>query len=348
MKREYVMLAHGYDPKKYHIGGWFVSEKLDGERCIWDGGITRGVSKKNVPWANTAKDSRYVDAPIATGLWTRYGNVIQAPNFWLDQLPKIPLDGELYFGRNQRQSLMTIIKKLVPGQDWEFVSYNVFDLVPFEMWLADGTINNTNFKKTLKGISPDTSSLAYVPKGMTQFVTTVDLMKQKIQENKVIKILHQHKLPDAADEAEAQVKTLLEEISLEGGEGLIIKSPAARWTPERSHMMQKVKKLDDMEGTVIGYTSGRETDKGSKLLGKMGALILDIGGKRLELSGFTDGERELDSDAAKAWACIHTGQELPPQYSCRQFPRGTVVTFKYRGLSEDGIPQEARFWRRRS
>jgi len=67
--REFLMLAQVYDPKKHAIGGWRVSEKKDGERCWWDGGITRGIPKSRVPWANTKKDARYRTAPIATGLW---------------------------------------------------------------------------------------------------------------------------------------------------------------------------------------------------------------------------------------------------------------------------------------
>ena len=43
MNREFVQLAQVYDPKKHGIAGWFVSEKLDGMRCLWDGGITRGL-----------------------------------------------------------------------------------------------------------------------------------------------------------------------------------------------------------------------------------------------------------------------------------------------------------------
>lgn len=40
MKRQFLMLAHDYDPKKHSILGWYMSEKLDGLRAWWDGGIT--------------------------------------------------------------------------------------------------------------------------------------------------------------------------------------------------------------------------------------------------------------------------------------------------------------------
>jgi ATP-dependent DNA ligase len=39
-KREFLMLAHKHEGQ--NILGWLYSEKLDGMRCFWDGGITRG------------------------------------------------------------------------------------------------------------------------------------------------------------------------------------------------------------------------------------------------------------------------------------------------------------------
>ena len=138
-------------------------------------------------------------------------------------------------------------------------------------------------------------------------------------------------------------------------DGLIIRHPDKVWMPERVYSVLKVKPWDDAEGTVIGYITGRETDKGSKLLGMMGALILDFNGKRLELSGFTEDERKLvvcigssagENGDAKNWAIKHPEKECPDWIEAVDFPRGSVVTFKYRGLSNDGIPQEARYWRK--
>ena len=44
-RREFLMLAHKFNPKKHRIGGWYMSEKLDGMRCWWDSGVTRGILK---------------------------------------------------------------------------------------------------------------------------------------------------------------------------------------------------------------------------------------------------------------------------------------------------------------
>ena len=102
MKQECVQLAQHYKPAKHFIGGWLMSEKLDGFRFIWDGGITRGMRADSISWANTTKDKT---PKYATGLWTRYHKPIYAPKWWLDQLPEIPLDGEGWTCRDDRQTL---------------------------------------------------------------------------------------------------------------------------------------------------------------------------------------------------------------------------------------------------
>jgi hypothetical protein len=87
----------------------------------------------------------------------------------------------------------------------------------------------------------------------------------------------------------------------------------------------------------------------------MGALILEIDeGKRLELSGFTDEERTLVDrrsengySDAEDWAMENPETECPEGIEAEQFPIGSTVTFRYRGKSKDGIPQEARYWRKR-
>jgi len=326
------MLAHKLESQS--IGGWYMSEKLDGQRAYWDGGITRGMPKPEVPWANTAKDGRLLAPQIATGLWSRYGNVIHASTEFLDRLPNFPLDGELYTGN--RQQLRSIISKLVPGPEWKNVEYVVFDSPTLP---EDGSISCTNFKKVIRGCSPFYQLHNVVVLPLRSFQSTYNWL----QDQTGFTLHPQERLSMNTDDAENRLASYLDEVVRRGGEGVMLRHPGSYWMPERTHNLLKVKKLDDMEGTVVGYTSGRLTTLGSKLLGKMGALILDIGGKRLELSGFTDSERELTDST---WAAAYPGCVLPDDVSAKHFPRGSKVTFKYRGLSNAGIPTEARYWRK--
>ena len=111
-RREFLQLAHTYDAAKHKIAGWYVSEKLDGTRAFWDGGLSRGQPTKLIPWASVidpkTKKPKDRVKPVATGLWSRYGNPIMAPDWFLDSLPPIFLDGELWTGRGSFQLCRSI------------------------------------------------------------------------------------------------------------------------------------------------------------------------------------------------------------------------------------------------
>ena len=91
----------------------------------------------------------------------------------------------------------------------------------------------------------------------------------------------------------------------------MLRQPESLWYPKRMKHLLKHKPFDDDEGILVGYTSDRETNKGSKHLGKIGALILDYKGKRLELSGLADDERELLTDDISDFASGTPGQGQP-------------------------------------
>ena len=368
MKREFLELAHTFKRTKHSPAGWFMSEKLDGHRCFWDGGISRGFNKYEIPWANTAKDSRYIERQICTGLWSRYGNIIHAPNYWLDALPCIPMDGELYATNMSRQAISKIIKNQKVDKGWGEINYYIFNFVPYKTIFASGVLNNINFQKDFKYAYDWISSrlqsgihIDYLPKTTSSFELTYSLMCKYLECNSVAKS-HLHKqLPFntllASHKLEEYLKTVIET----GGEGIMLRAPYSKYECCRSHNLLKVKPFNDAEGTVVGYITGRKTDKGSKLLGKMGSMILDYNGKRLELSGFTDKERLLTNwdcrlpnplditpalQSAEEWAKLNPETQCPKYIGALEFPPGTKVTFKYRGLSDDGVPQEARYWRK--
>lgn len=97
--QERVQLAVSWPEKKSPQGFW-VSEKLDGVRAVWDGRILR----------------------------FRSGRVISAPAWFLSALPAVPLDGELWIGRSQFDRLSGLVRQVVPNdQAWKTVTYRVFD-----------------------------------------------------------------------------------------------------------------------------------------------------------------------------------------------------------------------------
>ena len=267
----------------------------------------------------------------------------------------MPLDGELYNFDLSRQQIMSIVKQLEPDDRWHQISEYVFDMLCPERWLAPGHIKNPYFEKVITSemigwFNSRATNLVYrLPLGAP--FRTVTKLLERYHQYPSLAILQQERLPLANGMAQDVVKEALENISVAGGEGLILRDPFSVGTMKRCHSTLKVKKLKDMEGEVIGYVTGRETDKGSKLLGKVGALILKIsGGKRLELAGSGIQYKYLDFTStafanAEQWAIENPGKEVPLIIWAEHFPRGTIVTFRYRGLSDDGIPQEARYWR---
>jgi len=164
MKQEYLMLAHTYKPAKHNIGGWFISEKLDDTRAFWDGGVSRGLPASEVPYANCVKDDRLLELPISTGLWSRSGKVIYAPNDWLDCMPNCPLDGELFLGRGNFQALRRIVAEHNPSPAWNDVRFMAFDSPLWDTFVAkrEVKIRNERILKMLKnGISPANVALKF-------------------------------------------------------------------------------------------------------------------------------------------------------------------------------------------
>lgn len=97
----------GQDPT-----GWWMSEKLDGVRAFWNG--TKFVS--------------------------RLGNEFMAPDWFVAGLPAdMTLDGELWGGRGQFQSTVSVVKTAKSPQ-WPTIRYKVFDApgikAPFEQRMA--------------------------------------------------------------------------------------------------------------------------------------------------------------------------------------------------------------------
>jgi DNA ligase-1 len=355
------MKAHTYTPKA-NVAGWYASEKLDGARCFWDGGVSRGCATTTIPWANTHHPKsgclKAKIKPTASGLWSNYGNPIAAPDWFLNQLPAMPLDGELWAGRGNYQLCMSAIRKDTPvDEEWEQITFPVFGTPPIPQVFRTGLIKNAHYVKTIefntvlrwfesrKEIFG--GDYKHLTSG-TSFESELGLLSEAIPSEGSIVYLHlQRKLPPTHEAAAKAVEEMLDRIVDEGGEGLVLRAPRSAWVPRRVRDILKYKPWSDAEGTVTGFTAGRETDKGSRLLGKIGALIVEYNGKRLELSGLTDEERLLDDFESEDLAREMPGSDLPSFVQGRYFKVGQTVTFKYRELSEDGIPKEARYYRKR-
>ncbi len=369
LRREFLQLAKPYNSAKDNLAGWCVSEKLDGTRCFWDGGLSRGVPTEEVPWAGIIDPKTGTKKakikPIATGLWSRYGNPIIAPDEFLNKLPCCPLDGELWAGRGNFQLSRSICGGDTPDPRFnEAIVYAVYGCPPLVSVFATGEIKNTNMVCDLDFLACEqwikrrlaafgrtrrqAGDFVYLP-GRVPFADEMQFLSVSL-ENTDLSVCYMHqqtKLIDIPHEAAAQVEAYLQRVLDLGGEGVVVRNPAAPWIPKRHKDILKYKPFEDAEAVITGFTSGRETAKGSKHLGRIGALITDFNGKRLELSGMTDAEREFASGEMVVFASANPGVDMPGYFQGRHFKKGQTVTFKFRELSDDGIPKDARYWRRR-
>nr|WP_314240275.1 DNA ligase [uncultured Campylobacter sp.] len=87
--------------KGQNVGGWLVSEKLDGVRAYWDG----------------------------RNLLSRNGKILAAPEGWSAHFPPFALDGELYTARGEFEKIQSIVMDKMPSATaWSEIKFYVFDV----------------------------------------------------------------------------------------------------------------------------------------------------------------------------------------------------------------------------
>jgi len=95
-----VLLANVWNARLDPTAYW-VSEKLDGVRALWDGSQLR----------------------------TRNGHLIQAPAWYVAGFPKREMDGELWIKRSQFEAVAGAVNQQTPDDArWRQIKYRIFEL----------------------------------------------------------------------------------------------------------------------------------------------------------------------------------------------------------------------------
>lgn len=106
-----LLLAEKWDNAR-NLSGWWMSEKLDGVRAYWNG-------------------KEFI---------SRQGNVYLAPEWFLEGLPDMPLDGELWLDRKKFQRAVSIVRRKDRSDLWKEITFLIFDAPgmdePFEKRMA--------------------------------------------------------------------------------------------------------------------------------------------------------------------------------------------------------------------
>jgi len=218
-----LLLAESWDSAA-DLSGWWMSEKLDGVRAYWDG----------------------------KQFLSRQGNIYHAPDWFLEGLPAVPLDGELWIDRKRFQRTVSIVRRQDKSDLWNEVRFLVFDAPA-----ASG-----GFEERLAFLK---DALA---RGASKFTRQ-----------------HPHERCKNLEALRAE----LARIESLGGEGLMLRQPGSKYVTGRSFTLLKVKTFHDAEAVVVGHQAGAGRHKGR--LGALLVRLPD-GTEFAIGTGFSDRERE--------------------------------------------------------
>jgi DNA ligase-1 len=217
-----LLLAESWD-NAMDLSDWWMSEKLDGVRAYWDG----------------------------QQFLSRQGNLYHAPAWFVEGLPAVPLDGELWIDRKKFQRTVSIVRRQDKSDHWNEVRFLVFDAPA----AAGGFEDRLGFLK---------EALA---RGEAKFARPHDHGRCRNLE---------------------ALRTELARVESLGGEGLMMRQPGSKYVAGRSSTLLKVKNFHDAEALVVGHQAGagRHTGRLGALLVRLpDGTDFAIG------TGFSDRER---------------------------------------------------------
>lgn len=153
-----------------------------------------------------------------------------------------------------------------------------------------------------------------VPQAKGGLLARLEVLKEYLHTHKDTHIII---IPQDFETNLESVYKRLHAVVHKGGEGLVLRAGDKPYQSGRSKSDFKLKHTQDSECRVVGHTEGR-----GKYAHMLGALVCEFEGKQFKIgSGLSDDLRHN-----------------PP-------PIGTIISFKYQGLTHNGIPRFPRFWR---
>ena len=206
------------------LGQYWVSEKLDGVRAYWDGET----------------------------LTSRNGNRFNAPPWFIEDFPRVALDGELWMGRGTFERLSGAVRRQHPDDaQWRDITFMVFDL----------------------------------PSSPATFDGRLKRLREMFDANKSphVALVEQFRVAD-----HDTLMDTLNKVVAGGGEGLMLHRGSSRYTAGRTDDLLKLKTYEDAEAVVVGHLPGK--GKFAGMLGAL--LVEMPEGRRFRLgTGFSNEER---------------------------------------------------------
>lgn len=214
-------------------------------------------------------------------LISRGGQVFANPDWFTQGFPAQALDGELWIARERFADTVSIVKREQAHEGWREIKFMLFDL----------------------------------PEHPGTFSERLSVLRELVQQAQVpnLQMIEQFRVQD-----NAELMQRLDEITEQGGEGLMLHAEQAYYHRGRSDDLLKLKKFAEGEATVLGYRPGK-----GRLSGMVGSLQVrtDEGIEFYIGSGLKDADRQH-----------------PPAI-------GSRINFKHQGFTSKGKPRFAVFLR---
>ncbi len=245
---------------------------------------------------------------------------VQLADYWVSE----KYDGVRGFWDGQK--LLTRGGQLINAPAWFTANWPATPM-DGELWAGRGQFQKA--VSTVRQQSPDDAAwrgmrfmvfdLPAEPGPFTERLSTLNSVVGKMAVPWVVAVAQSKVASHAA------LQHQLNQLTKAGAEGLMLHRGNSLYKGVRNDDLLKVKTHDDAEAKVVGHIPGK-----GKYAGQLGALLVEMPGvdgkaaRRFKLgTGFTDAQRQS-----------------PPAV-------GSLVTYRFRGLNDSGIPRFASFMRLR-
>ena len=202
--------------------------------------------------------------------------------------------------------------------DWFIKDFPPFEL-DGELWIKRGAFEQTVSIVSRDKAGSDWAQITYhifeVPNQPGGLLSRLGYLQDYLHTHPVSQLTI---IPQIPCRGNKHLQSTLNAIVDKGGEGLVVRRPDTAYETGRSSNALKVKVFDDMEGRVIAYKQGK-----GKYKGMVGALLIELD-NHIQFyigTGLSDAQRQS-----------------PPEI-------GRLITFKYYGFTQKGVPRFASFLR---
>ncbi|MEA3405043.1 MAG: DNA ligase [Pseudomonadota bacterium] len=212
--------------------------------------------------------------------------------------------------------------KIFAVPSWFVKDFPSFEL-DGELWLGrqafSEVVSIVNQQQPHNGWKMVTYQVFEVPNQKGGLLDRLSILQTYLQNkpNPYIQVIKQ--IPIQSNQ---QVRTELTRVLSLGGEGLVLRDPKEIYHTGRSSKDLKLKFKQDAECEVVGYSAGK-----GKYTGQIGALICEIQtGQLTHLVTQTERVIKVGSGLSDR------DRKQPPKI-------GSVITFQYMGLTNNGLPR---------